>query len=405
MAMTGSATGADTQEPDSPERTRPAGLGRAPISDRFAGGAPGRRRIFRYAFAIGLVVIAAAAFLLGGVHSDGGSAPAVLPVAPGIAPGAAASSSGAGANGGADMNGGAGVNGSAGVDTEAGSDVVGAPAPGRASLPGSQPDGTGDQARPAGAEVRIVRTGSVALWVRPGGVDAAVTAIETAAKGLGGYLSALDSSGSASATDSGGERANVTLRVPSGSFEPLRDQVGKIGEVRASTVSTRDVTGQYVDLQSRLKALRSSQDSYLALLAKAGTIGEVLAVRQQIDNVQLRIEQLEGQRQVLADSSDLATLTVGISERGAAAGGAPDGTGRGLGRAVRLSWDRFVGGLTQIVALIGPIILILLSAATVYMGYRLARRASRRTSRPASPAPPADSAPPAPSAPSADSAS
>ncbi|WP_239332044.1 DUF4349 domain-containing protein [Frankia sp. CiP3] len=385
--MTGSATGSDTREPDGPERTRPAGPGRASISDRFVGGAPGRRRIFLCAFAIGLVVIVAAAFLLGGVHSDGGSAPAVLPVAPGIAPGAAASSSGAGANGGADMN------GSAGANTDAGSAAVGAPAPGRASLPESQPDGTGDQARPAGAEVRIVRTGSVSLWVRPGGVDTAVTAIETAAKGLGGYLSALDSSGSASATDSGGERANVTLRVPSGSFEPLRGQVGKIGEVRASTVSTLDVTGQYVDLQSRLKALRSSQDTYLALLAKAGTIGEVLAVRQQIDNVQLRIEQLEGQRQVLAGSSDLATLTVGISERGTAAGGAPDGTDGGLGRAVRLSWDRFVGGLTQIVALIGPIILILLSAATVYTGYRLVRRVRRRTSRPVSPAPPADSAP------------
>ncbi|WP_131769840.1 DUF4349 domain-containing protein, partial [Candidatus Protofrankia californiensis] len=260
------------------------------------------------------------------------------------------------------------------------------------SGPGSALTGKAvDPARPAGAEPRIVRTGSMSLEVRPGGVDAAVAAVSTAAKGLGGYLASLDSSGIPSTSDDDDQHANVTLRVPTGSFDELRGQVGKIGEVRASTVSSQDVTGEYVDLQSRLKALGSSRDTYVALLGKAGSIGEILAVQQQIDNVQVQIEQLEGRRQVLADSSDLATLTVRISEQGTSATRPdPDGDDEGLAGALRLSWDRFTGGVAVIVGLVGPVVLILLLAGAGFGGYRILRRVRhrRRTRAHAAPAAP-----------------
>ncbi|WP_242606455.1 DUF4349 domain-containing protein [Protofrankia symbiont of Coriaria ruscifolia] len=248
------------------------------------------------------------------------------------------------------------------------------------SGPGSAQTGKAvDPARPAGAEPRIVRTGSMSLEVRPGGVDAAVAAVSTAAKGLGGYLASLDSSGTPSTSDDDDQHANVTLRVPTGSFDELRGQVGRIGEVRASTVSSQDVTGVYVDLQSRLKALGSSRDTYVALLGKAGSIGEILAVQQQIDNVQVQIEQLEGRRQVLADSSDLATLTVRISEQGTSATRPdPDGDDDGLAGALRLSWDRFTGGVAVIVGLVGPAVLILLLAGAGFGGYRILRRVRHR---------------------------
>ncbi len=347
--------------------------------------------MFLVPVAIGILAIIGVVLIVGGGKPDVASSTAALPVAPGIA----RSNTGSGPDAGSSTGSGVGTGAStddSGLSVSSGSAAV--PEPGTTGVTEAQPGGRSDPARPAGAEPRIVRIGSVSLWVRPGGVDTAVRDIETAAKGLGGYLSALESSGTAAAQDGDGQHANVTLRVPSGSFEQLRSQVGKIGDVRASTVSTRDVTGQYVDLESRRKALQSSRDTYLALLAKAGTIGEVLSVRQQIDSVQMQIEQLEGQRQVLADSSDLATLTVGVSEQGAVTKPGPATDDGGLGRAARLSWDRFVGGLTEVVALIGPMILILSAAATGYAGYRLARRVRRRTGRPTPPAPPVAPIPP-----------
>ncbi|ONH35619.1 hypothetical protein BL254_09940 [Protofrankia sp. BMG5.30] len=245
-----------------------------------------------------------------------------------------------------------------------------------------------DPARPAGAEPRIVRTGSMSLQVRPGGVDAAVAAVSTAAQGLGGYLASLDSSGTSATSDDDQQRATVSLRVPTRSFDDLRGQVGKTGEVRASTVSSQDVTGEYVDLEARLKALSSSRDTYLALLGKADSIGEILSVQQRIDDVQARIEQLEGQRQVLADASDLATLTVRISEQGTPTTRPDPDDDEGLVGALRLSWDRFTGGVAVLVGLIGPIVLIALLAGAGFGGYRLLRRIRNRTRTPTAPGAP-----------------
>ncbi len=384
--------GSDTREPDGPAQVERPQLGTAPVDDPFAKVTRRRGWIVPVAVVIGTLAIMGVVLGIGGGKPDVGSSSAALPVAPGIA----RSNTGSGPDAGSSTGSGAGAASTddSGLSVSSGSAAV--PEPGTTGVTEAQPGGRSDPARPAGAEPRIVRIGSVSLWVRLGGVDAAVSDIEAAAKGLGGYLSALESTGTAAVKDGDGPHANVTLRVPSGSFEQLRSQVGKIGDVRASTVSTRDVTGQYVDLESRLKALQNSRDTYLALLAKAGTIGEVLSVRQQIDSVQMQIEQLEGQRQVLADSSDLATLTVGVSEQGAVTKPGPATDDGGLGRAARLSWDRFVGGLGEVVALIGPMILIVLAATTVYTGYRLARRVRRRTGRPTAPMPPTPPAPPAP---------
>ncbi len=228
----------------------------------------------------------------------------------------------------------------------------------------------------------------MSLQVRPGGVDAAVAAASTAAQGLGGYLASLDSSGTSATSDDDQQRATVSLRVPTRSFDDLRGQVGKTGEVRASTVSSQDVTGEYVDLEARLKALSNSRDTYLALLGKAGSIGEILSVQQRIDDVQGRIEQLEGQRQVLADASDLATLTVRISEQGTPTTRPDPNDDEGLAGALRLSWDRFTGGVAVIVGLIGPIVLIALLAGAGFGGYRLLRRIRNRTRTPTAPGAP-----------------
>ncbi|WP_322754328.1 DUF4349 domain-containing protein [Frankia sp. Cas3] len=389
--------GSDTREPDGPVHVGPPRSGSAAVDDPFAKGRYRRRWIVLVPVAVGTLAIMGVVLGIGGGKPDVGSSSAALPVAPGIARSNTGSGPDAGSNTGSGSGAGAASTDDSGLSVSSGSAAV--PEPGTTGVTEAQPGGRSDPARPAGAEPRIVRIGSVSLWVRLGGVDAAVSDIEAAAKGLGGYLSALESTGTAAVKDGDGPHANVTLRVPSGSFEQLRSQVGKIGDVRASTVSTRDVTGQYVDLESRRKALQNSRDTYLALLAKAGTIGEVLSVRQQIDSVQMQIEQLEGQRQVLADSSDLATLTVGVSEQGAVTKPGPATDDGGLGRAARLSWDRFVGGLGEVVALIGPMILIVLAATTVYAGYRLARRVRRRTGRPTAPMPPTPPTPPTPPAP------
>ncbi|MGF7234458.1 MAG: DUF4349 domain-containing protein, partial [Frankia sp.] len=94
-------------------------------------------------------------------------------------------------------------------------------------------------------------------------------------------------------------------------------------------------------------------------LTRSSTIGDTLAVQQRIDDLQVQIEQIEGQRQVLADQSDLATLTVAIREQGAPTTGIKRHPG-GFSGAWHRSWSRFAHGLQAIVAALGPLALVAL---------------------------------------------
>ena len=74
------------------------------------------------------------------------------------------------------------------------------------------------------------------------------------------------------------------------------------GKTTKLTTKATDVTGQYVDLQSRIAALEASRQQYLTIMAKATTVGDVLAVQAQLDTIQSQIEQLQGQLQVLTST-------------------------------------------------------------------------------------------------------
>ncbi|MDT3445397.1 DUF4349 domain-containing protein [Pseudofrankia sp. BMG5.37] len=242
--------------------------------------------------------------------------------------------------------------------------------------PAPTPGGASGAARPAGAEPRIVWTGSMSVEVPAGTVEPAIRKIANVATGLGGYLADSQVSGTATATDDARQSATITLRVPAGSFTKLQDAVGGAGTVLTSTMSSKDVTAEYVDLEARLSALGTSRTTYLTLLGKATTVGEILQVQQQIDGVQTQIEQLEGQRKVLADQSDLATLTINLAEKGAQSG-EPKGE-NGFLHALRAAWHDFVAGLENIISALGVIALIILVVAVLYLLYRLPRALRRR---------------------------
>ncbi len=142
---------------------------------------------------------------------------------------------------------------------------------------------------------------------------------------------------------------------------------------KASDVSTKatDVTGQYVDLQARLTALEASRQQYLAILAKATTIGDILSVQEQLDAIQTQIEQLQGQLQVLTSQTSYSTLTVTVGT-----GTPPPKPGplpeSGLVQAWRSSVGGFVAGVEGVVRLAGPFLFVLLCLAIVAVGGRVA---------------------------------
>jgi hypothetical protein len=191
------------------------------------------------------------------------------------------------------------------------------------------------------------------------------------------YQGFVASSQTQSGAGGGGPYGTITLQVPVDSFSAALQQAEHYG--KASDVSTKatDVTGQYVDLQARLNALEASRQQYLAILAKATSIGDILSVQEQLDTIQSQIEQLQGQLQVLTSQTSYSTLavTVGTGTPPPKPNPLPES---GLVQAWHSSVGGFVAGVEGVVRLAGPFLFALLCLALAAIGGRVLWRRYQR---------------------------
>jgi hypothetical protein len=106
------------------------------------------------------------------------------------------------------------------------------------------------------------------------------------------------------------QTASVTIRVPGDKYQDALSQLRKLGEVKGEKSDAADVTQDYTDLQSRLRNLKATELQYLAFLAKAENIGDVLQVQDRLNATRAEIEQVQGRIDLLAHQTDMVTVTV-----------------------------------------------------------------------------------------------
>jgi hypothetical protein len=215
---------------------------------------------------------------------------------------------------------------------------------------------------------RIVRTANVDLEVGEGRLNATInqaTDVVRQAKGI--YV------GSSTSVPSGEPASGqVTFRVPVDAFEPVLRELKGLGTYRGEKSSTEDVTNQYIDLNGQLAAWRAQERVYLRLLDRARSVTDVIAVQNQLQQVQSNIERLQGQVNHLEDQSSFSTIVLQVSEPGAA-GPAGEPAGR-LARA----WATAVNGLGVMAAAVLVAVVwvtpLLVVAGLVLLGLRALRR-------------------------------
>ncbi len=161
-------------------------------------------------------------------------------------------------------------------------------------------------------ERMVVRTADIRLKA-----DDAAAAMQKAidlAKSLGGYAAA---SGISRENERSAPVGTATLRVPERSFDRALDQLRALGEVLSENSNSDDVTLQHADVSARLKVLRAEEQQYVTLLGAAKTIGQVLQVRERLNQVRQEIESLDAQRRTLERQAALSTITATFIQRAA----------------------------------------------------------------------------------------
>ncbi len=156
-------------------------------------------------------------------------------------------------------------------------------------------------------ERMVIRTGSLDLIVPSS--EQALADIQALAEELDGYVVSLNTY-----QYQQGIQGSVTLRIPAESFELAMQRLKDMATtVRQESVSGQDVTGEYVDLEARLRHLRAKEAQLLEFLAEAEDTEAVLAVYEQLSATQQEIEQVTGRMEYLQDQVALATITVNLT--------------------------------------------------------------------------------------------
>lgn len=218
--------------------------------------------------------------------------------------------------------------------------------------------------------VRVIRTARLDLEVGKGRFGDALDRLTALAVDRGGFVAQAETS-EGDAAPSG----TVTLRIPGAELDAVITQVRMLGRILSVSTRGEDVTAQYSDIEARLRGLTASRDQILTVLSKAGSVGEILAVQERLNAVQVQIEQLQGQQKLLDDQTTLGTVAVHLSEPG---GARPNGPKTGLAGAWEDARHGFTRGLEAIVSGSGTALLLALSLAAVAFAGRGAWHLARR---------------------------
>jgi hypothetical protein len=243
---------------------------------------------------------------------------------------------------------------------------------GSGNTSGSANSASGQAALPPGATgqpARIEETGAITLVVAGSLIQGDINRVMAVATGNGGFVASTQSQSAAPGSPAQG---TVTLDIPEANFDNVLAEVKGLGKVALLTTNATDVTGQYVNLQARITALQDSRQQYLTIMTKATTIGGILSVQSQLDNLQSQLEQLQGQLQVLDNETTYATLAVTLAQK--VVPPPPPRSQSGLTKAWNGAVSGFVAGFEGVVRVAGPLLFALLLLGALVVAGRWAWR-------------------------------
>lgn len=140
-------------------------------------------------------------------------------------------------------------------------------------------------------------------------------ALKARCTGAGGYVESASESG-VNLYSSGRRRATLTMRIPSANLDAFIEDISLMGNVVSNNRDTQDITDSYYDTEARLRTLQVQEERYLALLAKADTMEDVITIEQALSNVRYQIESLTATLNRYDSQVEYSTVTVYLQEVG-----------------------------------------------------------------------------------------
>lgn len=174
--------------------------------------------------------------------------------------------------------------------------------------------------------------------------------------------------------------AQLVLSVPSEEFERVLDDLRSLGDkVTTDSISGQDVTEEYVDLESRERNLRATEESLLRLYDRAQNVEEALSIQRELTNVRGEIEMVQGRIKYLDQHTAYSQITLDIQPLMSPP---PPGPSWDPADVVARAWGASLGVLQAIATAVISAIVFGWWLAPVLVGGLLWWRRRNRGSRP-----------------------
>ncbi len=201
--------------------------------------------------------------------------------------------------------------------------------------------------------------------------------IEALVSRFHGYI--LASSDFENEVEKGGQ---LSVRIPQSGFSSFLAELDKYAtRIPSRSIVGQDVTEEYVDLSSRLKARQVVEARLLQFMAEAKKTEDLLKISSELGRVQEEIEQIKGRMRYLDENISYSTVELSIVEKKVTANlteVADQGTWHKAWMALNKSLLvilAFFNGLIVVIAAVFPVLLLFaIILVPLYLYWRRKKR-------------------------------
>ncbi|MCI0684666.1 MAG: DUF4349 domain-containing protein [Gemmataceae bacterium] len=168
---------------------------------------------------------------------------------------------------------------------------------------------------PQVAQRKIIRTGDLEFEV-----DLFDNTVAQINKLIGAIPGAFVMTVNSEKLPNGKMKGSIVVRMPPEHLDKfvlnLRKDLAKAGELKSQRVGSQDVTKQYTDIESRLRAARAMEERLIKIIQNGkGEIKDLIAAERELGVWRTKIEEYEGEIRYYNNQVALSTLTITAYER------------------------------------------------------------------------------------------
>jgi len=218
----------------------------------------------------------------------------------------------------------------------------------------------------------VIFTASLSLRTR--NVQATAARATQLAESAGGYVS-----GEHARVAQAGRRAtpvvNIQFKVPAAAYQPTLTALAGLGTRRSETQQAQDVTGTVADVNSRVASAEAAIAQLRKLLTRAGSVGGLLTVQEQINQEEASLEALQSQQRALARETAYATISLTVTRAALPPGRHHHHRGAaGFLRGLAAGWHALRTAVAWILTVAGAMLPFLIAAGLAALAVIAGRR-------------------------------